>query len=189
MTDVFCILHPASTAACIAIAKVAPGHTISTSDLAVMGKSLAIALRFSATLKQPLLGFCFERYSQRCDCVLANIEGVKRISNVHFRIYISDQGGAITLEDQSTNGTLVDDILLRSEKHVLQQGSLITLIMTPSEENIKFVVQIPQYEGEYKRQYHQNLDDYVKRLERLRQPDVKRITPAQEDRGVADVVS
>ena len=47
----------------------------------------------------------------------------------------------------------------------------------------------PHYEGEYKRQYHQNLNDYVKRLERLRQPDVKRITPAQEDRGVADAVS
>jgi hypothetical protein len=62
----------------------------------------------------------------------------------------------VMLEDQSTNGTKVDNVTLHGKdrekgatyKHVLQQGSRITLIMTPPEEDIKFVVQIPQHEGQ-----------------------------------------
>jgi hypothetical protein len=187
-------------AACVAtaeIAKDAPEHTISTtgveiklrgsnksnyngpnkSDLVAKGvPSRDIALRFSADLKQPLHGFCFGRNAQRCDFVIGNTDGAKRISNVHFRIYVKS-GGVIMLEDQSTNGTLVEDVMLRGKdkengalyKHVLQQGSLITLVMTPPEEDIKFVVRIPQREGEYERAYQQNLQDFFTRLDLYRQ--------------------
>jgi hypothetical protein len=81
------------------------------------------------------------------------------------------------LEDQSTNGTQVEDVLLRGGdrkngalyEHILQQSSLIILIMTPPDEDIKFVIQIPQREGEYERQYQQNLRDYFTRLDVHRQ--------------------
>ena len=210
LTDIFCILHPASMAACLATAQIAehaPEHTISTTgvelklrgsnkaahngpdraDLAAKGvPSRDIALRFSADLKQPLYGFCFGRNHQRCDFVIGNTEGAKRISNVHFRIYINEQSGVIMLEDQSTNGTQVEDVMLRGKekengalfKHVLQQGSLITLIMTPPDEDIKFVVRIPQREGEYERAYEQNLQDYFVRLDLYRQQrGAKKVAP------------
>src|SRR5438045_647542 len=81
LTDIFCILHPVSKAACEAIAeiaKVAPGRTNSTTgvelklrgnnetDLASGIPLQAIALRLSTGLKQ----FCFGRNPQRCHFVL-----------------------------------------------------------------------------------------------------------------------
>lgn len=200
LTDIFCILHPASMSACKVaahIAKESPEHTISntgvelkvrggsnsplnaptTPDLAAQGViSRDIALRLSADLKDPLVGFRFGRNEQRCDFVIAGTEGAKRISNVHFRIYINEHG-VIMLEDQSTNGTLVENVVLRAKlkdkgqqyRHTLQQGSLITLVMTPPDEDIKFIVRVPQREGEYEAIYEQNLQNYFMRLHQLSQ--------------------
>jgi hypothetical protein len=47
--------------------------------------------------------------------------------------------------------------------------------MPSSEVDIKFIVQIPQRGGENWRQYHQNLEDCLKRLDR-QQRGPKRIT-------------
>lgn len=200
LADIFCILHPASMSACLAAAQIAkecPEHTISntgvevkvrggsnnpvqaptTSDLAAQGvASRDIALRLSADLKDPLAGFRFGRNEQRCDFVIAGTEGAKRVSNIHFRIYINEHG-VIMLEDQSTNGTQVEKVILHAKlkdqghqyRHTLQQGSLITLVMTPPDEDIKFIVRVPQREGEYEAIYDQNLQNYFLRLQHFRQ--------------------
>jgi hypothetical protein len=200
LTDIFCILHPASMSACIAaalIAKESPEHTISntgvelkvrggsinsvkpptTSDLAAQGvASRDIALRLSADLKEPLLGFRFGRNEERCDFVIAGTEGAKRISNVHFRIYLNEHG-ILMLEDHSTNGTQVENVMLQGKlkdkgeqyRHTLVQGSLITLVMTPPDEDIRFVVRVPQREGEYEAMYNQNLQRYFQRWQQVRQ--------------------
>jgi hypothetical protein len=199
--------------ACLATAQIAqdsPEHTISTTgaelrlrgtgsgnhnrlntfDLAAQGvSSRNIALRLSADLKEPLGGFCFGRNPQRCDFIIGNHDGFKRVSNVHFRIYLLESG-VIMLEDQSTNGTQVEHVMLRMKekengkqyKHTLQQGTLITLVMTPPEEDIKFVVRIPQREGEHEEMFHRNLQDYFVRL-RLRRQQRGMMRPLPAPKG------
>lgn len=196
LTDIFCILHPASMSAINVtahIGEVAPEHTVSrdsapikvrcglgnTINLAPNGLvSRDIALRLSAKLKDPLAGYTFGRNTQRCDFVIKyhSTEGAKRISNVHFRIFITADG-VIMLEDQSTNGTVVEGKLLKFKdkendspyKYTLLQGSLVTLVMTPPDEDLRFVVRIPQRDGIYEDIFAQNLRDYFARMKVLRQ--------------------
>jgi hypothetical protein len=223
LTDIFCILHPASMPAYRTVAQIAqevPEHTIGTTgerikvrggdniestlaepgtfDLAVQGvTSRDIALRLSARLKDPLGGFRFGRHLQRCDFIIGNNDAAKRISNVHFRIYITEHG-VIMLEDQSTNGTLVEGQLLRAKekenghpyKHTLQQGSLIALIVTPPEENLKFVVRIPQREGIYEELFENNLKKYFKNLsDILQKREAQRMGPVRADAAKEGPVS
>lgn len=212
LADIFCILHPSSLPAHKAAAfirELAPHHTISTQDgvkirernsdsekdpgtfeLAAQGlTSCDIVLRLSANLKDPAGGFRFGRNRLRCDFVLGRDDEVKRISNTHFRIYINEYG-TIMLEDQSTNGTAVDGILLRAKdkengrdyRHTLGQGSIIILTMTPPEENFRFIVRIPQRDEESEIAYRQNLTNYFHRihnanLERQRQTRVPGAVP------------
>jgi len=201
LADIFCILHPASMAAIKVAAHIGeetPEHTVSrasvpikvrgevgtvtdpgTFDLAANGiVSRDIALRLSAKLKDPLAGYTFGRNAQRCDFVIKypSSEGAKRISNIHFRIFITTNG-VIMLEDQSTNGTVVEGKLLKFKdkendspyKYTLLQGSLISLVMTPPDEDIRFVVRIPQREGMYEDIFASNLRDYFSRMTLLRQ--------------------
>jgi hypothetical protein len=149
---------------------------IGTFELAAQGLiSRDIALRLSADLKDPLGGYRFGRNSQRCDYVIGKDEEVKRISNVHFRIYINEHG-TIMLEDQSTNGTAVDGVMLRAKekengmdyRHTLEQGSIITLTMTPPEEDYRFFVRIPQRDGEYNLTYQRNLTAYFLRMNNIK---------------------
>ena len=196
--DIFCILHPASNPAIRACALIAQTHpqdtigvdsvevkfkdgnddgkeNIGTVDFAIQGLGIRdIALRLSADVKDPLCGFLFGRNQQRCDFVVRD-EGVRRISNVHFRIYINEHG-VIMLEDQSTNGTAVDGHLLRAKekengktyRHTLEQGSIVTLTMTPPEEDFKFIVRIPQRDDEDEAAYQQNLTSYFLRLNNIK---------------------
>ena len=216
LADIFCILHPSSLPAHKAAAlirELAPQHTISTQgevkirerngdsehdpgtfELAAQGvTSCDIVLRLSATLKDPLGGYRFGRNMQRCDFVLGRDDEVKRVSNTHFRIYINEYG-TIMLEDQSTNGTAVDGILLRAKdkengrdyRHTLEQGSIIVLTMTPPEEDFRFIVRIPQRDEESEIAYRQNLTNYFHRLhnanlDRQRQNRVPGINPGQHE--------
>jgi hypothetical protein len=204
LTDVFCILHPASLSAYRATALIsedAPHHTLSagginvkdyhdtpgisneselepgTFELAEQGLlSRDIALRLSAKCKNPLLGFCFGRNLQRNDFVIGREDTTRKISNIHFRIYINEHG-IIMLEDQSTNGTVVEDTILRGKnrdkgfkyRHTLEQGTLIKLVMANTEEDMKFVVRIPQREGYFEDQFDENLQSYLLRLKQLRE--------------------
>ena len=133
LSDVFCILHPATLPACRAAAYIhseTPENTIrtdhnvkirekNTSEDVINSSQLAedglvscdIALRLSANLKDTMGGFQFGRNATRCDFVLGKNEASRRISNIHFRIYINEYG-VIMLEDQSTNGTAIDGTLL-----------------------------------------------------------------------------
>jgi hypothetical protein len=194
LADIFCILHPSSLPAHKAAAlirELTPHHTISTQDgvkirernedsennpgtfeLAAQGlTSCDIVLRLSANLKDPASGYRFGRNGQRCDFVLGRDDEVKRVSNTHFRIYINEYG-TIMCEDQSTNGTAVDGILLRAKdkengrdyRHTLEQGSLIVLTMTPPEQDFRFIVRIPQRDEESEIAYRQNLTNYFHRI-------------------------
>ncbi|KAL5329687.1 hypothetical protein ACEPPN_003202 [Leptodophora sp. 'Broadleaf-Isolate-01'] len=197
LADVFCILHPATLPACRAAALIheeTPENTIRTdnnvriweknstedeinsSQLAEDGLvSCDIALRLTCRLKDPMGGFQFGRNGTRCDFVLGRNEASRRISNIHFRIYINEYG-TIMLEDQSTNGTAIDGTLLRGKekengrefRHTLSQGSVITLTMTPPEEDYRFVVRIPLREGDSNDKFQQNLTAYFLRMSNFR---------------------
>ena len=194
LADIFCILHPSTLPAHKAAAlirELTPQYTISTQDsvnirernsgsengpgtfeLAAQGfTSCDIVLRLSANLKNTAGGYLFGRNRQRCDFVFGQDDEVKRVSNVHFRIYINEYG-IIMLEDQSTNGTAVDGNLLRAKdkengrdyRHTLGQGSIIVLTMTPPEEDFRFIVRIPQRDEESEMAYRQNLTNYFHRI-------------------------
>lgn len=197
LCDIFCILHPASMSAinvAAHIADTAPEHTVSrasvpikirgdvdepgTMELAEQGLvSRDIALRLSAKLKDPLAGWTFGRNTQRCDFVIKypTANGAKRISNIHFRIYMT-KDAVIMLEDQSTNGTQVEKVLLKSKdkenrtpfKHTLSNGHMISLVMTPPDEDIRFVVRIPQREGLFEDIFSRNVGEYFARMAALR---------------------
>ena len=194
LADIFCILHPASVAAHKAAAlirELTPQHTINTHDgikireqtsdsenepgtfeLAAQGvTSCDIVLRLSANLKDTARGYLVGRNRQRCDFVLGRDDEVKRVSNIHFRIYINEYG-TIMLEDQSTNGTGVDGILLRAKdkengrdfRHTLEQGSIVVLTVRP-EEDLIFIVRVPQRDEESEMAYQQNLTNYFHRIQ------------------------
>lgn len=197
LSDIFCILHPSSIPAHKATALIhadTPQHTINaernvkirekiegphlehsdigTFDLAEQGiHSCDLALRLSANLKSPADGgFLFGRNKARCDIVVGQDDEVKRVSNIHFRIYINEYG-VLMIEDQSTNGTMVDGDLLRAKdkenglrhQHTLQLGSIIILTMTPPEEDFRFIVRIPQRDDAAETAFQVNLTNYFHR--------------------------
>jgi FHA domain len=206
LADICCILHPASLPAYRAAAHIhedTPQYTISTEsdnvqirerhngnfedcetfDLAAAGlKPCDIALRLSANLKDPLGGFHFGRNKQRCDFLIGRDEKSRRVSNIHFRIYINEYG-IIMLEDQSTNGTAVDGTLLRGKekenghdyRHTLEQGSVIMVIMMPPEVDYRFYVRIPHRDEEAELAYQRNLTAYFLRLNNIKQENAARL--------------
>lgn len=197
LADIVCILHPSTVPTCRAAAYIHesdPQHTIiidsnvrirekaadvkaydDTDTLASQGLvACDLALRLSADLRDPLGGFHFGRNPQRCDFLIGQHEPTKRISNIHFRIYVNEYG-VIMLEDQSTNGTGVNDQLLRGRdkengvdfRHSLENGCMITLTMTPPEEDWKFIVRIPQRDSETEMAYQSKLTAFCHRRNEL----------------------
>jgi hypothetical protein len=89
------------------------------------------------------------------------------------------------LEDQSTNGTVVEGKKLRFKdkenaaphKHTLSQGSLVSLSMNPPDEDLRFIVRIPQREGIYEDIFAQNLADYFSRMALLRKNRDAQVKP------------
>ncbi|KAK1826150.1 hypothetical protein QBC39DRAFT_269694 [Podospora conica] len=131
-----------------------------------------VALRFSAQVKNPLQGFTFGRNAQRCDICLQN-DPHRRLSNVHFRIYLNEHA-VLMLEDQSTNGTIVDSVLLKSKanppfptRRTLSSGSKISILMHVGMSDLVFLVRIPLRQGRYQMAYERNLEAYMQRCERL----------------------
>ncbi|KAK3362917.1 hypothetical protein B0T25DRAFT_23625 [Lasiosphaeria hispida] len=132
-----------------------------------------IALRFSAEIKNPLQGFTFGRNPARCDISLEN-DPKRRLSNVHFRIYLNEYA-VLMLEDQSTNGTIVDEQLLKKKanppsatKRTLSSGSKIKILMFEDTNDLVFLVRIPLRDGRYQAAYQRNLAAYMGNLEQLR---------------------
>lgn len=156
-----------------------------TFDPATAGPSCDLVLRLSANLKDPVGGFHFGRNKTRCDFHIGWHEESRRVSNVHFRIYINEHG-TLMLEDQSTNGTAVDGTLLRGKdkendkdyRHTLESGSVIVLTMTPTEEDYRFIVRIPQREDEAAERYEENLTAFFLRVNDIRQQNHARLAAA-----------
>jgi len=127
-----------------------------------------IALRFSAQVKNPLAGFTFGRNPSRCDICLEN-DPHRRLSNIHFRIYLNEHA-ILMLEDQSTNGTIVDDNLLKaktsppiSTKRTLVSGSKVKILMHQDANDIVFLVRVPLREGRHYAAYRRKLQAYMDR--------------------------
>jgi serine/threonine protein kinase len=127
-----------------------------------------IALRFSANVKNSLAGFTFGRNPTRCDICLMD-DPHRRLSNIHFRIYLNEHA-VLMLEDQSTNGTIVDDILLKSKanppvatKRTLVSGSKIKILMHQDANDLTFLVRVPKLEGRHLAAYKRNLYEYMGR--------------------------
>lgn len=126
-----------------------------------------IALRLSSRLQKPYMGFCFGRNPKQCDIVLRVQNDERRVSGMHFRIYLNQQA-IVMLEDVSTNGTIVDGNLLRRrgtgaqvpQTRMIQQGSIIRLITVDPKDEIKFIISMPARDDEAER-YQVRLEEYL----------------------------
>lgn len=208
LADICCILHPLTPPASRAAALIHEDPSAHSGCTLVTGNNVEVhekvatytsedttfqlaaegltpcdlVLRLSATLKDPLSGFQFGRNASRCDFVIGRNQESKRISNIHFRIYVNEYN-IIMLEDQSTNGTAVDGDRLcgkekengKSYRHTLSHGSLITLTMTPPEQDYQFLVRIPQRDPESEEAYREGLTDFFLRLANLRRHNEARV--------------
>ncbi|KAI9695607.1 MAG: hypothetical protein M1820_008532 [Bogoriella megaspora] len=203
-SDVLCILHPGSTAAIAIVAETyyrAPHHVLQSHVSSLGGASqtdpseqetfildpnksktppLDIALRLSSETKKPALGFTFGRNSQHSDIVF-HIDTLRRISNVHFRIYVNDSG-VLMIQDMSTNGTLVDDVHLkqRGMTRMLQHGSIIQILSPKAEDQIKFFVRIPPRD-DHLALFEENFRDFMIRVKLAEQEDAALAAAAKGD--------
>ncbi|KAF6810708.1 hypothetical protein CSOJ01_06152 [Colletotrichum sojae] len=198
ISDIICLLYPHSESARREVSRIAKEqkspHVIGTDEaddvepdyevedradqfeLAPPNGHHALILRLSAETKDPLNGFLFGRNVSRCDVCFLN-DPMRRLSNVHFRIYVN-QHGTILLEDRSTNGTFVDGTLLRmkpkdpNEKNgtmrTLTHGSRVKILMHAEAKDLEFLVRIPKRAGEYASAYDAKVAQYTMRLKALR---------------------
>lgn len=174
---IICVLHansPMAARAVRATMLAAPEHILQNDDLdgvteddleifpELEKRTREIALRMDSTVKLPKEGFRFGRNPQSCDILLTENPRDKLVSNVHFKIYVHEQG-SLMIQDCSTNGTIVDEEILKSKdrggrplakpgKRVLRNGAIITVLVGPDRQEIKLMVRIPNrtdYEGLY----------------------------------------
>jgi serine/threonine protein kinase len=128
------------------------------------GADLALRMTSARTLRSKALGFVFGRNANSADIVFGQDSG-KRISNQHFRIYLS-KDGILMLEDMSTNGTIVDDQLLKCKDNrfnkirMLSSGSIICIQSSNEEEMIRFIVRIPSRVASMDR-FRENLRNFI----------------------------
>ncbi|KAI0009121.1 hypothetical protein F4779DRAFT_583924 [Xylariaceae sp. FL0662B] len=198
ISDIVCLLYPNSEAASREVQRIAcsPEHHHHTAgrytadaidsdlyledDAREFGRTRgmgdhAIVIKLSTVLKDPCLGFTFGRNRTRCDLYFTYDPG-KRLSNIHFRIFVN-QYGSVMLEDQSTNGTVVDSKLLRKRRdpqkatqseqtmRTLESGSTIKIIMHENSSDLIFLVRIPRRDGDHELAYLKKLDAYLRRAQ------------------------
>ncbi|RMZ86513.1 hypothetical protein DV736_g6261, partial [Chaetothyriales sp. CBS 134916] len=182
LSDVICILHPQTTAAIQAIPAtmlVNPQHVLQNHDLqgginhddllqSQFREVRDIALRISSEVKSAADGFIFGRSPYQCDVMLTDDPGESLVSQRHFRIYVNSQG-SLMIQDLSTNGTIVDDDVLRSKAkrgiqkpstRVLKNGTLVGVISGQKRAEVKFLVRIPN-RGDYEDTYEERLRKYL----------------------------
>jgi serine/threonine protein kinase len=206
VSDVLCILHPSSPAAFRIVAGTAersPQHVLQNNGLVsfqedfdldeleeletfispgIGNNAQDLALRLSSRTKTPLLGFCFGRNPNSCDIVI-DVDSVKRVSNLHFRIYVN-HAGVLMLEDMSTNGTLVDEKHLKGKNarvpatRMLTSGSIIHIPSPKPDEAIKFIVRIPSRSG-HMDEHQQKMEKYQLRLAELEKAQVGHVAQAR----------
>jgi hypothetical protein len=128
------------------------------------GADLALRMTSVNTLRFKELGFIFGRNANSADIVFGQ-DTAKRISNQHFRIYLNADG-VMMIEDMSTNGTIVDDQLLKnkdkrfSKIRMLSSGSIICIQNSNDDEMIKFIVRVPS-RVTYLERFRENLRKFI----------------------------
>ena len=134
-----------------------------------------IALRTTASLKKLTLGFVFGREPSKVDVQIAT-KGVgdARISGMHFRIWVTEVG-ILMLQDTSTNGTFVDDLLLKGQSRMLSHGSMIEVITgseraTASVQKARFIVKLPQRKDATR--YESNLTGFLLRVQHAKKSEL-----------------
>ena len=193
-SDVICILQPANPLAyevANVIAKVTPQHMLNknkinrdsdddcleydipgppqakTSKRRAATDSMEIALRISSKVKDICMGFVFGRNPLKCDIMVELPDEQKRVSGMHFRIFVNE-GGIIMLEDHSTNGTIVDDKILKCrdpvnrgtrQMHMIQKGSVIQILIGATH-TVKFNVTTPNRDRGLSA-YQRQLGEYI----------------------------
>ena len=142
-----------------------------------------IALRFSSKVHNLGLGFTFGRIPAKCDLLLSNNDvsnndNNNMISGRHFRIFMKNNG-SLMIEDTSTNGTFLNDIVLCGPKairlgptsdaqHTLCNGETIEIPHMGNQrgqKTIRFSVKIPPRSELGAEKYLQNCVAYVKCVE------------------------
>ncbi|TGJ82723.1 hypothetical protein E0Z10_g6037 [Xylaria hypoxylon] len=196
ISDIICLLYPISEASSREVQRIASSpeyarHTVGRFTADAIESDLyheddargfgrahgigdhALVLRLSSAVKDPSLGFTFGRNRSRCDICFVS-DPAKRLSNIHCRIYVNNYG-SVLLEDQSTNGTVVDTKLLRkrpdptladppSTRRTLESGSTIKIVMHENKFDLIFLVRIPRRDGEYEEAYMRNVASYLLKL-------------------------
>lgn len=128
------------------------------------GADLALRMSAARSLRFKELGFIFGRNPNSADIVFGQDSG-KRISNQHFRIYLN-LDGVLMIEDLSTNGTIVDDLLLKNKDkrfsriRMIGSGSIICIQSSNDAEMIKFVVRVPSRVSHLER-FRENLANFI----------------------------
>lgn len=183
MADIICLLHPFSIAACREVSELAKQDSqhlvrmndaehanlanLAKLDLPEVTSKYAIVLRLSAQVKSPLQGFLFGRNALNCDLCFPN-DPWKRVSNVHFRIFINTYGVTM-LEDRSTNGTIVGGFLLKRKEgnkmRTLMNGDRIKILLHDENLDLEFMVSVPHRDGQYEEAYRKNLNSYLDELQ------------------------
>jgi hypothetical protein len=172
-----------------------PTEAVNTFDLASEGlTSCGIALRISTNLKDPLVGFQFGRNADKCDFPVGAHEPGRRVSNIHFRIYINEHC-VIMIEDQSTNGTVVDNTLLKAKekennmayKHTLQTGQKIVLTGSNPRDDYTFMVWVPNRSDDAELAYQQNVTRFFLQQKAYRE-EVRARRPRQNGNPVRHLI-
>lgn len=194
--DIICILQPTNPAAfevVKVVAAVTPQHILHNQGLSCLEEDNLepdtldyqepqriqpysadlgneIALRISSKVKDECMGFVFGRDPAKSDIVIDYPDENKRVSGMHFRIFVN-MGGIIMLEDTSTNGTMVEGKILKHDprdgnnrpRHMVSQGSTIQLLLG-ARGSIVFTVKVldrDQGVGEY----NKRLGQYLRHIE------------------------
>ncbi|KAI5370156.1 Putative serine/threonine-protein kinase, active [Septoria linicola] len=196
VADVICILHPSTPAAyqltqqysrlkpqfCLQYRDIDPDapepdphatFILDEEEAARQGQApLDLTFRFSNRTRQQQLGLTFGRNPESCDIAITRDQN-RRISNTHFCIHLNETG-VLMIKDLSTNGTMVDDMLLkgRTSHHphsrMLTQGSVIQVLTPTHGEIIKFIVRFPTRDGHYPA-YENAMQNYL-----IRQAEIVR---------------
>ena len=158
--------------------------------------SYDIALRMSSRVKDPTQGFTFGRLTVKSDIVLRDGPPDQiLVSGIHFRIYVNEHG-IIMLQDMSTNGTYVEDVLLQcktakpgdSSSHSLSHGNTIE-ILRQNKDPIRFAVNLISDRGHGSDKYKENLSNYLAHIaQRTRQDAAVRKAKLAGNAVVAPVV-
>lgn len=212
ISDVLCILHPCSPAAFKIVASTsirAPQHVLQNVTESTYNdgftqqdvenqetflyecgdlprQDLDLALRFSSQKVNPAMGFVFGRHEGYCDIVIET-DTIKRVSNVHFRIFVNSSGVCM-LEDTSTNGTVVDDHVLKGKSDpenntwMLNAGSIIQILSTRPDEVIKFILRIPSREDHFE-EFTERFHSYMQQVAIAQAQQGRRYQTPQSNRG------